>query len=307
MKLMKRIFLIFCFIFLPFDAMAIPYIPCDGCTNAQMIAAAKSHGVGLVVVGDVISKGAVKYRVYQDYQPQVVMNSRRPSLYVDYEVMTDAEVSAFSAVVHFYQGSPEGYSKNINYRIVGSNQVMITDKGSVRPFSTPETAVNLVYPNPDVNIYDVINPSPAQNQFLDSINRSPGFTMNNLAHLAESAASVFTFVKDAPRIQATVTFRDGSHVGIYIANQGGTDQLMVNEKSGVDSHGNNVPATVSAVTGGDTGADSQTYDFSGPGNPTDQQNMWDQIGRFGIPIVNLSTPIYVCVKAPNGTSCTYPK
>ena len=280
---------------------ASTYVPCDGCSYTQMEGAALGRGVGRYVVGNVIANNAEAFRIYFGNHAEAVgPGSAMSRLYVDNGDMTLQEEAAFSAYVKFYNAAPMGYQKQFDLRIVpaGSpvgvpNNVVKDDTvnavpasvmgllHNISPMSIPKPGGGTVsYPTPGVNAYTVLNDGPSQNAFLGWLGGLATFNISDTLTTAATAFSVLhvTNVDHVLSISFTVTFTDGSHIGAYVDATQLPAQIMVNPKTAVDSHGNNIPAAVAAVAGNG----SQNYDFSGRGSVTDRGNMRNQIGRFGI-------------------------
>lgn len=280
-------------------AFAARYIACDSCTGTQMENAALQSGVGRVLVGNVNTNSLVAFRVYLAPQPQVIGQQGPPAQhrYVDADEVSSEESSAFSELTSFYKSIPTGYHKQFNLRIVPAGQAVglpdvarshlgtqsnvFMPESKIQPFSEPAPGGGTInYPTPGTNVYDVINSGPKQNAFLSWLDGVPTYSISSILTSATKAASVLhiTDTSNMPTLSFTITFEDGSHIGAYVDFSQQPPQLVINENSGVDSHGNNVPATKSAVAGSGV----QKYNFGGRGNNTDRGNMRQQLGFFGI-------------------------
>lgn len=288
---------------------ASTYIPCDNCLYSQQAALAISHGVGRYVVGNVLANNVNAFRVYssptQNGIGSSTVNPNTNHLYSDDGQITATEKAAFSHLVAFYNTAPVGYQKQYNLQIVGvgaSLNVPLTSKPGATGFNpnpnVTAPGVGLVkYPNPNANAYGVINGGPNQNAFLNWVGSQPTLGINGaVSNLV--ATTILKATGISPwAIGINVQFMDGSHIGVYVDMTQTPAALLVNPASAIDSHGNNIPASLKAVTG----AGRQQYGFSGNGNSTDQPNMHNQIGSFGIAVP--ATPQYACVSTPDGTHC----
>lgn len=308
--------MLFCFTtFFVSQSIATTYIPCDGCSFSQMSNVAVSHGVGRVLVGNVPGNTMQAFRVYLAPQPKVMsrVSNNKNTLFADLSSTSAQEAAAFSAYVEFHNAAPVGYNKHYELRIVNPGEpvgvpnslavkrlgdLIHSDTQSYGPMSVPSPGGGTVdYPTPGTNVYNVINSGPQQNAFLQWLAHLTVFGISNQTGKLVQAAGILHITDSsyAPQLSFTVTFTDGSHIGVYADTKQAPIQLVVNEDSGVDSHGNNVPATEEAVTGSGT----QMYDFTKSGNETDHANMYQQITRFG---VNLSPNLwqYACVSSGAG-------
>jgi hypothetical protein len=297
---------------------AAAYVPCDGCSYTQMQGAALGRGVGRYVIGNINANKVEAYRVYfGTHANSVLVNNVMGRLYIEDGSLTAQEEAAFSAYVKFYNAPPMGYQKQFDLRIVpaGSpvgvpNSVATVDivnaspasamglLHNISPTSVPKPGGGTVsYPTPGVNAYTVLNDGPSQNAFLGWLGGLAMFNISDTLTTAATALSVLhvTNVDHVLSISFTVTFTDGSHIGAYVDATQLPAQIVVNPKTAVDSHGNNIPAAVAAVTGNG----SQNYNFSGRGNATDRGNMRNQIGRFGIDLPN--TEKFACTSISGGS------
>lgn len=301
---------------LSLPTLASTYIPCDGCSYAQMRNTAVARGVGRFVVGDVTSQQVRVFQVRSGVVVRVTGKSATENLVAsggtrgganliaDLGNLTPSESAAFSAYARFHNYSPVGYHKQINLFVVpvgvavgvanSPGKVASTDRMVVKdqvagksaiygmtPMSVPAPGGGTVsYPTPGVNAYSVINSGPTQNAFLTWVAGLSSFNVENMINTGLSALAVFdiTDVDSVPVVSITVTFADGSHVDVYIDNTQQPPQVKLNPNTAVDSHGNNIPASASAVAGNGR----QEYRFTGAGAGSDKGNMGSQIGFFGI-------------------------
>jgi hypothetical protein len=278
------------------QVMASTYIPCDGCSALQMTNAAIAQGVGRYIVGSVPQNRVEALRVYSgSHVNAITTKTTARTLYVDYVDMTPAEKLAFSSYVKFYNAVPKGYHKHFNLVItgVGSAAVVSGSIGVMQPMSgrfhtgfspmstpAPNGGGSVSYPTPGVTAYTVVDGGPAQSAFLGWIGGLTNYGVSDTVTAGLQTLSIFhvTNTDNLPEISFTVTFTDGSHIGVYVDITQQPPQLMVNPKTAVDSHGNTIPASYVAVAGNG----KQRYDFSGDGNGSDIMNMHKQIHGFGI-------------------------
>lgn len=285
------------------------YVPCDGCSTAQMNSAALSHGVGRVLVGNVFARRMQAYRVYLSPQPRIsnTWQSAAGQLYTDIDNVSAQESAAFAAYIKFYNASPVGYHKHYDLRIVDPGEPIGVPnsrsaedrpggqqgaKVRVDPEGAPAPGGGTVsYPAPGTNVYSVINSGPQQNAFLQWVGGLSIFGITSSMKNAVAAASILhlTDTSHAPAVSFTVTFTDGSHIGVYLDTTQAPPQILVNEATAVDSHGNNVPATADSIAG----SGKQIYDFTGVGNVTDRPNMYQQITSYGVNVPGVPGPMRV--------------
>lgn len=286
---------------LPFvqGTFASEYIACNGCSLSQMTNVARAHGVGRYVVGDITGNKVEALRVQSGIHGAIPERMTPHGInQVVFDNLTPAEVQAFSYYRDFYHAAPAGYKKHYNLIIVRSGaaastsyndhvDAMPSSSGTrsrhfdPMPMGSPAPGGGEVsYPEPGVNAYDVVNGGPAQNAFLAWIGRLPSYGIRDQSIAAVTALSVFHIADSSaiPELTFTVTFTDGSHIGVYVDTTEHPPQLEVDPDTAVDSHGNKIPASASAVAGNG----QQEYDFTGSGNGTDGENMRNQIGAFGI-------------------------
>lgn len=299
-------------------AFASSYLSCDGCDIAEMRGAALSHGVGRHVVGNVTGGNAQAFRVYLAPQPRVIGmtqdHANRNRLFADYDILTSQESSAFLSLVKFYNAYPVGYQKTYVLQIVppgtplgdaNTNGALASTYlpkiGEVSPQSEPPPGMAKVsYPTPGVTVYNVVTPGPEQNVLLTWVGQQTVFNINSVISNAVDTSVLHSLGAASPSVRIVVTFTDGSHIDVGIDDSGVTPRMVVNEDSAVDSHGNNVPASPSAVAGNG----KQIYGFGGFGNKADQGNMAKLIGSYGISVP--SSPVYACVKVGNAPiNCTW--
>lgn len=305
-------------LFVACQAEASRYIECDSCNAAQMSAAAIGQGVGRYVVGNVTTGNVDAYRVYRSTAPQIVGGSKldpelTTNLYVDDGNITSYETAGFQALVRFYHAAPVGYQKQYILQIVPAGTAtstidFVNDRqkpGVFHPMSQPSPGTaRVTYPATGENVYSFVNSGAAQNGMLNWVGKQTVLGINSTFSNLVNSSVLHTFTGTAPNVYVTVIFTDGSHIGVYVDLTQSPPALMVNEASAVDSHGNNVPANATAVTG----SGRQVYNFSGNGNVSDQGNMAGQIGSFGInvPVTGYG---YACVGTPGLVTCTpyYPE
>ena len=311
---MKRILSIMAAFPFVHGAFASEYIACDGCSMSQMANVARLHGVGRYVVGDITGNKVEALRVKSGSHGGIPEKMEPYSInQVLNDNLTPEEIQAFSSYREFHHASPVGYKKHFNLTIVPSNVPARTSNAEgnmVSPSAKPRTNAGysgakpmgspapgggeVSYPNPGVNAYAVVNGGPTQNAFLHWLGGLSAYGIRDQSIAAVMALSVF-HISDAsaiPGLSFTVTFTDGSHIGVYVDTAEQPPQLEVDPNTAVDSHGNNIPASAGAVAG----KGKQEYDFSGRGNATDEGDMRTQIGGFGVYLP--ATHRYACTSFP---------
>ena len=313
--------MIACLGFFAHAAMADGYIQCDTCTNGQMSAAAKAHGVGRYVVGNVTSNYVVAFRVYQGAGPQVVRSDSSnantaltTSYYDEPDTVTASESAAFTSLVNFYNAAPVGYQKQYvlqivpagsattnAYKPISSSYADSPMAQSVHPMSEPAPGTATVtYPATGENAYTFVNSGSYQNAMLNWVGSQSVLGINSTISNAVNSSVFHTLGGQTAAVYITVIFTDGSHIGVGVDFTQSPPALTVNENSAVDSHGNNIPATAAAVTG----SGIQEYSFKNNGNSTDYQHMATQLENFGVQVPAGPAVTYACTSSPgSGVHC----
>lgn len=293
---------------------ATQYVPCDGCDYSTMSNAALTRGVGRYVVGNALQDQVYGFRVYLASRPMLTAANQPAAVqrrFVDETVLDPAEVDAFKALASFYQQAPVGYRKHYELTIVPADQPVTLGHDEVSSVGVPPinpafAALGVTAPGsggtvhydvPGTNVYSVINSGPVQNQFLSWVgNKASCQITSALTNMAKAAGVLhLADISALPAVSFTVTFEDGSRIGAYVDTAQAPAQLKVNPGSGVDSHGNNVPADRDAVAG----AGKQNYDYSrAGGNGGDLVNMQGQIRGFGIDVP--ATTAFACTRIAGG-------
>ena len=277
---------------------------CNGCGEAQKQDLAKHQysnlQTGIVYVGDLNIRSYTAYDVYTDIDDS---HGAPPYPRIKYATATTPQSpykDIVGAVIGYYYSGPVGWHKGIK---IGTN-------GQVTgPVANTLTAP---YDNPNVNVYDVINPGAAQNKLTDWVGKQAGTALNYASHFMDTLGASFKLVdlSNAPTIQIEIQFSDGSHITVNEDFSSTNPKMLVDETSGRDSHNNNVPGMTS-----NKNADIGTYDFDGPGNPTDYARWQQQMQWLGYTI-NTTTGGsaggwhgWACVKTGSGENevytCTY--
>ncbi len=295
-------------------AFASTYVPCDGCSMSQMQNVARRQGVGRYVVGDIIGNKIEAFRVQSGTHGTLPQRMAPHSISrVAYDNLTSQEIQAFSYYKQFYDAPPAGYKKHFNLTIVPSGASSSVSTGvanrslssngpmaksmysGLMPMGSPAPGgAEVSYPASGVNAYTVVNNGPTQNAFLYWLGGLSTYDIHDQSIAAVTAMSVFHITDSSalPELTFTITFTDGSHIGVYVDNTKHPPQLEVDSNTAVDSHGNNIPASADAVAG----KGRQEYDFSGNGNGGDEKSMGSQIGAFGIDLP--ATERYACTSYP---------
>lgn len=305
-----------------FSASATEYVPCDGCDYSAMSNAALARGVGRYVVGNVLQGEVYGFRVYVASRPKLTGTSQPLATqrrFVDETTLAPAENEAFKALASFYQQAPVGYQKHYNLTIVPSDQpatfpansTATSDRTIASTFGSNPIPQSLIalgvqapgsggtvhYDVPGTNVYSVINSGPAQNQLLTWVGNRVTYQITTELTSLTKAADVFhlTNASVLPTVSFTITFEDGSKIGVYADTTQSPAQLKINPNSGVDSHGNNVPASRDAAAG----LGIQNYDFSGSGGSrSDLANMQNQLRGLGI--LAPTTTTFACTRVAGG-------
>ncbi|HET6432828.1 hypothetical protein [Dyella sp.] len=266
---------------------------CDGCTGAQKLSLVRSDPAfntkNSFYVGDMRARVIQKYHVTREEKPQgggyntlVLAVAPEPDVTASFKTLTD----------FYYAGDP-GFTKHFYFQIIDSTspntlsyREFYTGKGfSENLFATPTGGAQLItpvldYPNPRVNVYGVVNQSPAQNALLDFATTGFKGQINTLADQALKVASTALPLDPSrmPRIVAVVKFADGSQIAIELDTSSTNAHYAIVKESARDSHNNTVPVTKDMIDGDGLAL----YDFSEEvGNPNDRINMQSQLGWLG--------------------------
>lgn len=300
--------------FFTHSVFASNYIQCDTCNYTQMENAAIAHGVGRYVVGNVTTNAVYAFQVYLGTAPNVISgNSLTPDvtshLYAEDGSLTSQDTAAFTALYNLYNAVPVGYQKQYTLQIVPAG-TPLTDVALYKPLSAFASSVHpmaqpapgtakVYYPGTGENVYTFINSGAPQNGMLNWVGSQNVLGINSaFANLVNSSV-LHTIGGETPQVYVTVVFTDGSHIGVYVDFSQSPPAITVNENSGVDSHGNNVPATKAAITG----SGKQIYDYAGSGNATDKPHMLSQLSSFGVTIPAETTEIWECMPESDGVRC----
>jgi hypothetical protein len=300
--------------------MASTYIQCDTCTIEQLTSTALAHGVGRYVVGNISTNSVVAVKVYQSSHQNAI--GAKPvadtdALYTEDGNITAAETAAFTTLVNFYNAAPVGYQKQYTLQIVPAGtsadaykpissayDPSLIAKGP-HPLNQPAPgAAKVTYPDTGENAYSFVNSGAYQNAMLNWVGNQTVLGLNSTISNAVNSSILHTLAPgQAPAVFVTVVFTDGSHIGVAVDFTQSPPALVVNETSAVDSHGNNIPATMAAITG----SGKQIYNFANPGNPNDSKDMTQQIEAFGVspPSGSSATGAYACVSTQNKVTCTW--
>lgn len=252
-----------------------PLVWCEGCTSAQMQDTAKGAvASGTVYVGNPQAGIVQAYDVYSDVND--IGQPPYPRVKVADPVKGDAAyLEAAKGLVQYYNVAPVGWHKTVFAKL--------QPKTLVDAYGSTVGRLNSNYPDPDKNVYDTINPGVDQNNMKDYISSEVGSYANVLGMVGRFLAGVRVVDgSKVPAMQITVVFNDGSHIDVMVdfstfyINDPTKIKVDVDDKSGVDSHNNNVPSM-----NADPDSAKGTYRFNGPGNPTDQARWTQQMQWIG--------------------------
>ncbi len=244
-----------------FDAAALAELPtltwCSGCTDAHKrdIAAAYPEGT-VVFIGDRISGDVQGYTVDRGWlESKPTATAFKP---------VPPHSDKIRAMGTFYNLPPVGWAK----------------------------AVTLHYPDTDVNVYSVVNISPAWNSMTRWISAQPEmFTLSVREGIY--GASAYFKLADAiqqPSVDVQIVFTDDSRIRLAVDYSLGDPEYTAEPDSAMDSHRNPVMSATSSRP--------YEFDFSGPGNPTDYEKWLNQMTllHFGIPPEGVER--WACSSAP---------
>lgn len=287
---MRTVFSI-CLLFAAFSvhAAAPNLVWCNNCNATQMRAAAAHAGLGITYVGDPVKRMVNAYETYVDTVGTALVGTvatgaavrrlRTDPVYAEPEY-----VGYINTAMDFYNASPRGWNKNLT---------VYTNKPS---------ANDVYYDKPDVNVYDIINPSPEQNRFLaweNSINSSIAGTLLQATLLSLSNLHLVDLNKfNYPTVVITVKFDDNSQIDLIVDSSTDPPRLKLEQDTGLDSHDNNVPYL---DRNGNIQGLGGSFDFVGAGNPNDLQDFLNMMALFGVPIRNAGSP---AAGGAHGWACT---
>lgn len=264
----------------------LPLLWCDNCTDSQKASATLTYPAGsLVYVADAINQTVDSYQVYTDSrynsaimssaQKQGIMPAAIASKAALWFAPTEPYRSYANSLIAFYSLAPKGWYKSIKLATTG-----VLTHGGAYDLSAP-------YSDRTINVYDVIDPGPNQNNLTSWIANSTGSWMNQQSVNLTNLASAFHIVDNnrLPKFEITIKFDDGSQINVKVDLSTTNPHYTIDPKTGIDSHHNNVPATRAAATCSTTGDPGIcNYSFDGPGNPTDKQDWQSRMTLLGVTV-----------------------
>ena len=261
------------------NAFAAPpnLVWCNNCSGVQMQAAASKAGIGITYVGDPVNHIINAYQTYFDVEDTVPVTRKK----VTDQIVADREyVGYINTAFDFYDAKPKGWNKHLTV------------------YTNNPAANDVYYYDPDVNVYNIINPGPQQNNFLDwerSINTSLAGTILQATLLSLSNLHFVDLNKfNYPTVVITVKFDDNSQVDLEVDASTDPPHLKLDQDSARDSHNNNVPYL---NRNGQIQGLGGSFVFTGAGNPNDLQNFLNEMAAMGVPITDGSSQ-------PHGWACT---
>lgn len=271
---------------------------CNGCTGgAKQTAAMNTHFVGNVYVGDTATQEVDAFSVYSDINDSVTPHVRE--WYADAFVPVDPYLSTVNSAITFYKASPVGWKKSMK----------LTSAGVLS--GTGASYTGTPYPDQTKNVYNVIDSGVDQNNLLNWTSSSMQAMISDFlrGQLVRLTSEFHVVDQNAlPSITVTITFADTSKINVLVDYSTSPTSYTIDPKSGRDSHNNNVPATKQAATcstGGQNGI--CTYDFDGPGNPTDRQHWQQRMILLGVQVSGGpgSGGKWACVVTGEGENTVY--
>jgi len=275
-KITTRIAAISAFTLL-FSGQALAALPtlawCNGCTDSQKKNKAAEYPIGTTVyVGDVTNRSQKGFFIDQGWtETQPTQPYAKPTPFTPAPPQSDV----ISAMMEFYNITPAGWSKAIDYN----------------------------YPVSNINVYKVVNPGPNQNNLTDWVGRQPYTQSLEVRAGILAIGSTFTPAKSSelPKTTFEIEFTDGSTITVEADYSGRTPRYKVKLNTGRDSHNNDVLSTPDGMGHG------HEFDFSGPGNPSDYANWLYQMGTF----LHYDVPVspgsfWACTNSPAGLHCVHP-
>ncbi len=252
---------------------------CNSCTPAQMQAAAAKVGLGVTYVGDPINRIVNAYQTYWDVEDT---NPPTRTKVTDQIASNSQLMDNLDTAINFYNLKPVGWHKHFDSRI------------------------NDTWPS----VYNIINSGRYQNDFINSIN---GFaiisadTVSLFGNVVQTLASIHLVDQSAgPTLRTTLEFSDGSHVDAVFDPS--TDKLILDPSTARDSHNNSIPYLGSDGLTHSLGGE---HDFSGNGNPNDENNFLNQVNHLGVVIISgvggssSQQHGWACVKSGDGPDAVY--
>ncbi|TLY50195.1 MAG: hypothetical protein E6K53_11335 [Gammaproteobacteria bacterium] len=269
---------------------------------------------GTVYVGNVTARIVQAYNVYTETD-----DSHYPYTHVkiaDPVSGTSPYQDVGNSLIAFYYSAPVGWSKSyaadldgnvaassallaVKAQAAKSTTVRVTNRSGAKP-----QGLYSPYPNSNINVYDIINPGVGQNNLTDWASGLAGTFMNGFGQDLVNLAATFKLadLSHDYKIEIQINFNDGSHITLKEDFSTTNPKITVDPTSGRDSHNNNVPSMT------DPNAGISTYDFSGPGNPTDYWNWRSQMALLGFQISDTpssGTHGWACTVTGSGPSAVY--
>lgn len=243
----------------------LPLLWCDGCTAAQTQAKALTQPPGATVyVGNLTARSVSAYTIYLDVDDST-QPPRRTKM-ADPIATTQPYQNAANSLINFYHAAPAGWTKSKEVHYDG-------------PVAGDRIA------------YDVVNQSPARNEFLDWANDNTSLSVYVLDHVYVFTTSV------VPIESVTVTFWDGSKIELDLNIY--TNEWSMVKDSGRDSNNNTILSTATE--------DPIQFMFSDVGyrNPADVGRWANQMSLLGYTGQGARKGTWACTKSAAGHHCVY--
>lgn len=253
-------------------ALAIPptLVWCNNCTDLQKRAMALESPIGTTVyVGDLVHRNENAYYIDSAYNEE-----NPPRLVKVPERFTPVapQTGMIDALIDFYYVGTPGWQK------AGSFQ----------------------YPSNSINVYDVVDTGPDQNNLTDWVSRQPGTVPVELLDRLAQLATVLKIadLNAVPKTTYTITFTDGSSIKVTVDYGSTNPEYVVVANSGRDSHNNTVLSNHSN--------NLVRFDFSGPGNFNDFNDWLSRMGLLGYSIPVTPGAYWACTNSAAGYHCVHP-
>ena len=310
-----------------YRAFAVDLHWCDGCSaedkKNKVTQLTADMGTFDFYIGDLADRSIHKYQLARGYaQPPCRgpgCNQQQKTRVLTYVYDKDVEpeiADAYGKLIAFHDSAPVGWKKLYEIQIVDVSNPMspgykaFFDNGKLLSPKIPtffHGLINLTpvmdYPDPNINVYDVINDGPKQNNFLNHIMNTTTQRLNaNMTYL-DKILSTFRIIDSTriPDVAVQVRFSDGGKITALLDTSTTVAKYKIDPESARDSHNNTVPVEHKQLQRGII-----QFDFRGPGAAYDQPNMGSQLHRFHVDMSQIppGRTHYSCSALGNSVTCT---
>lgn len=309
------------------QASGHPLYWCNGCTPAQMQATAENApqvalSSGYTWVGNIQSKSLKKYLTYyssytHETDPKCPIDAGPCSRWTTVDKsseITAQELASFNARVSFYNESPIGWNKSIDYQIVNQanpSRAMVDlayEKYGVSTItngmiiSRKGTTFNAVtdFPNPNKTAFDMVYQGPSQNMLFDYAKNNTKAAAFYLGFMSGMASFDVADATAIPTIEETYHFTDGSRISVVYERNGGIDRWVIVPGSAYDAQNNSIPQNLDEVAKGPNGS-REIFDYR-TSHDESFDRMMSQLRNMGL-TVSGNGLVIACTRIAGAPSC----